>query len=275
MTEFNPMDIHVETNEGPIKGVEMVSTESTIPDEPESKAEVKPEALEPKEAEKPNTETKPDVKLEPTEEEKNIQARERLAERIRQTAQSQQPQQPQPAGDAPKIENFSTLEEFLDARDKWASKKGVENYTAQQTQESNQRRQREMQAAIEAKANLTRVKYPDFNSTIQPYAGFMDAIPALSAYINESDMGMEVAYNLAKNPALLEEISRMSPFAAGRQLLKLEEKLKAPPVALSNAPEPIKPVGSRETVKPRLSQMSDGDFIRERNRQELASKRLN
>lgn len=268
--EPNRMEMMVETNSAPdTKQPEMVTTE---PKTPELQTKEEPA----KEPEKAPVEPEP-IKPSP-EETKNIEARERLAEKIRTTAQQQKPSYQAPVGDAPKIENFSTLEDFLTKRDEWARNKAITEFTATQNQEAAQRAQRERQAAVAAKAAVTRQKYPDFNSTIQPYAEFMDAIPALNAYVNESDMGTEIAYQLAKNPALLEEISRMSAFAAGRQLLKLEEKLKAPPKTVSNAPEPIKPVGSRETVKPRLAELAAKDingYMQTMNKRELAAKRAN
>lgn len=74
----------------------------------------------------------------------------------------------------------------------------------------------------------------------------LDMSPALSMGLLESDMGPQLAYYLAKNLDEAEQINQMPYGQAVRALGKLEAKLSQspPPPKTTQAPPPIRPVGS-------------------------------
>ena len=50
--------------------------------------------------------------------------------------------------------------------------------------------------------------------------------PYITDAILTSDRGPEVAYHLAKNPALAEKLNRLSPIAAAREIGRIEAALE-------------------------------------------------
>lgn len=177
-----------------------------------------------------------------------------------------------PLGEAPKIEDYQTIEEFVKDTLDYGKRLGLHEASQQSLQAQSDRQMAATRSAVAVKEAQSRAKYADFDRVLSPLVPVFGSIPVLKDFIGESDMGTEVAYHLAKNPVLLDEISRMTPFAAGRQLLTLEAKLKAPPVAQSSAPAPITPVGSREGLRPSLADLASKDingYIAKRNKEEL------
>jgi hypothetical protein len=160
--------------------------------------------------------------------------------------------QPEDPGSEPDYKSFATIEEYRDALKAWQKKAATFEYAAQQKQQEEQRKAHEEQAKVAAKGNAARQKYPDFNQVIAPILPVANRIPALVQFINEFDTGTDVLYHLGKNPAVLEGLSRMQPFAAGQELLRIQAALSAPaPKAVTQAPEPMKTVdtGNDSSVK--------------------------
>lgn len=267
----NPMDMVVETNTATVeqKSPEMSTTEpKTSIDAP---AEVVIAPVAPKSEEKP----------EPTPE-ANEQARKVIEAQMRANNAERQLKESQPKKELaarPKIETFDTLENYEQALIDYAKGLGRQEYQTETTQADQQRQQMALKAAIATKAQESRAKHLDWNQVVQPFAPLMDSIPILSDFIAKNPLGTEVAYELAKQPALLEQLRNSDMWAAGEQLLNIAARLKKPAVAtISNAPEPIKPVGSHEGTKPKLTELASKDinaYVRIRNKQELDKLRLN
>lgn len=196
-------------------------------------------------------------------------------ERLRRQLEALKPPE-KPLGEQPKIEDYQTIEEFVKDTLEYGKRLGLDAASQQTRQAESDRQAAATRAAVAVKEAQSRAKYADFDSVVAPLAPVIGTIPVLKQFIGESDMGTEVAYHLAKNPILLDELSRMTPFAAGRQLLSMEAKLKAPPVAQSSAPAPITPVGSRESLRPTLADLASKDingYMAKRNKEELSRMR--
>ena len=69
--------------------------------------------------------------------------------------------------------------------------------------------------------------------------------PVIAQAIIDSDMPSKVMVHLASNPDEVERISRLSPARQAAEIGKIETVLSAARVKASNAPAPIKPVGTR------------------------------
>lgn len=126
--------------------------------------------------------------------------------------------------------------------------------------------ERERQAQLEQrtetfmdKAEKAGERYPDFQTVVSNPA--LPINEHMAEFIAESETGADVAYYLGKNPTKAAQIAKMSPVGAARELTRIEAELASKPKATpSNAPEPIKPVGTRG--KPTSSAMpSDDDPI--------------
>jgi hypothetical protein len=82
--------------------------------------------------------------------------------------------------------------------------------------------------------------------------------------IMESDIGPRLAYHLASNPEEAVKIAEMSPMGAIRALGRLEERLASQKTEIktTNAPPPIKTVGTRATVTKDPGKMSDAEYAK-------------
>lgn len=172
---------------------------------------------------------------------------------------------PSDPGQEPKIETFTNVEDFLKAHKEWAENLGVQKGYQKAREETEQQRQEreaaQLRATISAREAATRQKYADYDVAIAPFGRALMSHPAISSYVAESETGPEVAYHLAKNPVVLDEIMRMSPYQAGRELLKLEAKLTAPPPSkpVTKAAPPITPVGARANAVKTLADLAEQD----------------
>ena len=171
----------------------------------------------------------------------------------------------------PQAEDFQTVEAFVDA---------MADFKAEQ--KVNQREQQKYRSEVETtyaeREDSAREKYSDFEIAYrQPHEGG----PAISDYMAEvikaSELGPEVLYHLAKNQRESVRIFGLSPLQQAKELGRIEAALQSSPTArkVSNAPEPIRPVGSRsstpsfDVTDPRSDKsMSTDAWIKARNQQE-------
>ena len=157
---------------------------------------------------------------------------------------------PQPEAiptEKPKLEQFTTIEEYDSAVEKWARAQERRAVEEQAQQRSQAEQAMQVKARLQAREDEARTRYADYNAALAPVAPVIMSNPVLQEYVTESDLGPDVAYHLAKNPAKLVEIAELPPFAAAKELFKIEERLKSPPPKpVTKAPDPIKPVGTAE-----------------------------
>lgn len=144
----------------------------------------------------------------------------------------------------PKVGDFENYEDFVEALADWKAEEKVKAEVARQSGAAQQ-------TAVERRQNEVRAKaleaHPDSDEVLQ---AFVDAgqvfHPAVSAAVLHEDLGHELAYMVAKDPALNERIARAAnPYVeVGKLIAKLEGATTAPkPVpVVSKAPEPVKPV---------------------------------
>lgn len=134
-------------------------------------------------------------------------------------------------------------------------------YRTQQEQEAQQRaaeqRQREDAEKFNAQAAKAAEKYPDFNDKVLLGAqrGEWPLSAELGQMLVQSDVGADIAYYLASNPAEAGEVFRQSPTEQARFFGRMEAKFSAsqtaapgtPPAGSSapprtpKAPEPVLP----------------------------------
>jgi len=181
------------------------------------------------------------------------------------------------AGAKPTLDQFEGDEEkFLEALADW---KVQQTLKAREAEEQNRRQMEEQvktQAALMAHVQTTtakgREKYRDFDekvSSLPPDVLNMEVATSLM----EVDNAEDVVYHLATNPEKAAEIARMTPLKRGIELGKIEAELKLKrhiKPQVSNAPEPIKPVGGRAPAGVDLERMSPEEYREYRNKQEAA-----
>jgi hypothetical protein len=186
---------------------------------------------------------------------------------------SQQPgQQTAQPGEEPKIEQFNTVDEFVSAHREWATNEGKKQATEEAKKQFEQQQAAERLKAIksqmDAREAQAKAKYKDYGEIVEPFAPILMGNPVIAEYVASEEMGAEVAYHLSKNPAVLDELSGLSDFAAGRKLLELEARLKAPPPPkpVTNAPDPIKPVGSAAVAEKSPEDMPMEEYVKWRKK---------
>lgn len=175
----------------------------------------------------------------------------------------------------PDITKYKDLEKYEEDLITYGKSLGQQESQTQSSQAAQDRKVQEVKAAVKGRDDVARGKYTDYDSVINSIVPILRNMPVLKEYIAENVNGSEVAYQLGKNPAMLQQLKTLSPIEQGRQIFALEARLKATaPVKQSDAPDPIKPVGNREGVRPTLGSLAEKDmngYVAKRNKQELAA----
>ena len=138
---------------------------------------------------------------------------------------------------------YRSDDEYMEARDKWVMGEAVRKTRmeiAHETQERETSRQNElMQRRMQNSVKIATENHPDFLQVLKAETKEgktvfnADAVKAiktngvLDAWILDSEQGMEMLYYLASRLDEVERIQSLGPFAAARELTKLEEKLSA------------------------------------------------
>jgi hypothetical protein len=209
---------------------------AALPDETQAPEDVKTEA-ETKtftQAELNEIIQKEKAKAEAKAERRALKAYRETLERFAQ----QQPVQPQQTEDyRPSRANYATDDDWVEAVTDWKLQ--------QRDREFNNQRQ-------QAQAKTVAEKTESFYAEAQKIAGFdreaFDELPLTPAIANAligSDVAAKLMVHMAAHPDEVERIAGLSPARQAAEIGKLETKLSSSATKASNAPPPIKPIGSR------------------------------
>jgi len=163
---------------------------------------------------------------------------------------------------APKIEDFETMDAYLDARDVFNSPK--KEPKAEQAQSTDYSARDDL---IETGTD----KYSDFEDVVfsqdvRISAGMADAI----FEIDDPNIQADVAYFLGQNPKESAKIAKLSERRQIAEIAKLEMKVSKAPAKkqASKAPAPIKPIGGAKTTSDGFVEgESYESFLKKRNKQ--------
>jgi hypothetical protein len=112
---------------------------------------------------------------------------------------------------------------------------------------------------FQTKAQEFAQRNPDFWDSFQN----APVTNEMADLIVESDRAPEIAYRLAKDPALSRKIANMPPHLQGREIARIERELQSAPVVrkTSTAPPPVRTVGGHQpaTVKDPAT-MTDAEY---------------
>lgn len=214
-------------------------------------APVAPEA--PAEGEQPSPETPADpapAKTEPAPGEGKNRFQRKLDKVYRERAEAQgradflerqlnelrAAQAPQASPGAPKLEDFSDIQEYAKAYAEHEKQRAFQEIGTRNQQASVAKARADLIANWESKTDND--KYPDFHIVV----GDLQPNSPWAAAIMEADNGDDIAYYLGKNVEEAKKIIAMGPLAQVRAIGKLEAKLAAEPVKpkpTSQAPAPI------------------------------------
>jgi hypothetical protein len=182
----------------------------------------------------------------------------------KQTTTTAQPAKPAAKPGEPRIEDFENVNDWFDARADW--KRERERQAEQST--AKQQETRELWDAHNNRLSEARAKYDDFDEISKTFGDI--TIPQSAALaIVEQPNSADIVYYLANHTEEAKNLNDLRPMQAIAAIARISDKLKAPsapkPKPSSQAPQPIRPVGSGATgsnVEP--GQMSYQDYKRYR-----------
>jgi hypothetical protein len=159
---------------------------------------------------------------------------------------------------APKLENYSDIEEYATAKAEYAKAQANKEREAAQQSETQKRHVEALTNAWEEKTLRADGKYDDFDEIV----GDIKPMNPLMVAIMDAENGEDVAYYLGKNPGEFKRIAALNQIGQIREIGKLEAKLLAEPPkpkTPSKAPAPISPLGGKSSAS--SSEPSDTDDI--------------
>jgi hypothetical protein len=215
----------------------------------------------------PTPETTEDKGSEPSRAEKRIKQLVAEREYYRGLAEGRQAQVQAPpvVETVPAPENFDNYDDYLVAKAKHEIKK-------EYVQEIAKARAFEAQRTFIQKIENDPDAMEIFNDQTLPVSDVM------AAAIRESDVAPKLLKFLSENRQEAARIYRLSPYAASKEIGRIEANIVAtpPPVIrkVSQAPEPIKTVGDAEgVVTADPDKMPINDFMAKRNKESPPGRR--
>jgi len=224
---------------GSIPASETPETESVAPDTTPDVPEVEDQ---PEAQEKPTGIQKRISELvhERNEARRTLEAERRRLDQVVEMLAQQRQAAPEPEPVPP------TLEQFQFDEDKYRA--AVIDYAQKQATVAARAEIQQWQAqqAQQAKAQSFKARESEFAKSAEDYADtvYDPSLPitaAMAEVIQESEVGPQLAYHLAKNRAVAEQLAKLPERAMAREIGRLEAKLSVPaprPVPVTKAPPP-------------------------------------
>ena len=175
---------------------------------------------------------------------------------------------------APKLESFNTIDEFVAARDKYASEKAIKEHEAKQRTTMQQQMQERIAAEWDDKVSKGEDKYEDFEEKV----GKLDPRIPMNIAIMQAENGHDIAHYLGTNLKEAERIIKLDPISQIREIGRLEVKLLAEPEkpkTPSKAPAPTTPLSGTAPVASDVPSEQDdtGAWIKKRWKQVHGARR--
>lgn len=159
-------------------------------------------------------------------------AAEKRAEQLEQELQAfKQKSRPAPeAPKEPKPDDFATVAEYTDALVSYRVEQKLAAEQDKREREAAEREQAERAREFGKRIAAAREKHDDFDDVLKSIAGTdLDRVHKdVTEYIQESELGPDLLYHLAKNPDVLDRLRKLSPRRFIAELGKLEAKWEAP-----------------------------------------------
>jgi hypothetical protein len=161
----------------------------------------------------------------------------------------------------PKLEDFTDYGDFVKASVDYRVKLELRNFSSQiQQNQTKEERARKFYSSAETFKKET----PDFEATITSPT-FLQSESVVEAVLH-SNKGPQVAYYLAKNPAVTSRLNELSPFEVALEIGRIEERLTPPqPKVVTQSPKPLQNVsGTGETVTKDPKTMNMEEYAKHR-----------
>lgn len=153
---------------------------------------------------------------------------------------------------------------YIEDLSDWKLEQRLTAEKRQAEERENQKRLQESQSTWAKRLDAAHQAHPDLQDLLEDED--LPTTPAMTHFLMESDLGAELLYALAKNPAECQRIASLEPRKAELALARLEARLDipaAPPQKrASAAPAPLAPVKGTGTTTKDPSKMTDADWLR-------------
>ena len=167
----------------------------------------------------------------------------------------------------PRQDQFQNYDDYVEALGAWSGRKGYAAEQAKQEKKGREQRAEQARQSFETGVDQIRrqgmAKFEDFEEV-----AMNESVPItdhmLSGLIG-SDVAADVLHYLGKHPEEAKQIATMNPWAQARAMGRLESKLsEAPKPAASQAPAPVKPVGSTQSTEPDPHKLEGDEYAKYR-----------
>lgn len=187
-----------------------------------------------------------------------ITAAQAEAQYWREQAMKQSPPATQPKADPesptksdgkPKVDDFKTHEEWVEAVADWrVEQKLAEREQAKKADEIKTSQQQREQNFFKERESFAKSK-DDFEDVMSGIQGIQTSLTVYESVLDAGKNGPELLYELAKDPEEFKRICSLPAIQAAREIGKFEARLvksEAPSqeTKTTKAPKPLKPVGS-------------------------------
>jgi hypothetical protein len=187
-----------------------------------------------------------------------------LEQRLAALEQQAQPQQVAQVDQEPQPSQFADAFEYAKALAEFSTEKALAERDRQMALAREQEAQQKIIESWAQKVQAAKAELPDFDELVASSDVVVN--DAVRDAILESDVGPRILYHLAENDDLARKIASLSPFAALREIGKLEARFEAKPetkqtapVVRSKAPAPIQPIRGGQG-QPDIPLSANGDF---------------
>jgi hypothetical protein len=178
----------------------------------------------------------------------------------------ERPPEPAPTVElAPKKEDFDDYDTYIDALVEFRTNAQLAKWQKSETEKGQQTEIQRKIETLHTKLDEGYKKYPDFEEVAKDPS--VPITPLIRDILAEVDHPDDVAYYLGRNRAEAIKIARMTPFAAHKEILRIEaevaKSITSPslPNPISGAPPPIKPLGSGDSLPQRdISKMNQKEY---------------
>lgn len=177
-----------------------------------------------------------------------------LADRDTELNKYKSPDKLAPNDDEPKLENYSDWNEYnkeLRAYDRnLAKQEALEEFETKQREESSKKEVAEKAKNYSQQQEIARKTHDDYDDVLADVDD-VEVKVSIRNMLLESDVGAEMAYHLASNPDLLDELNarNLSDVQLGKRLgqieASLQNKTSKPAVNVTKVPPPIKPIRAK------------------------------
>jgi hypothetical protein len=161
---------------------------------------------------------------------------------------------------APKEADFASYRDFERAEAKYIARQEIrdelenrakvdrQNYQQYQEKQSEQQRaaaEDQLHEVAGTQMHEARARYPDYMDVIESCPiPIPTNVEAAMAYTRNAG---DVAYYLAKNPRVIQQLSQMPDLAMSHHVTRIANAMRSAATSVSNAPPPGQPAGNRGT----------------------------